>query len=127
MITFDIPLPAILTLLASTIFPTLVGLVTKRTTSPGVKAILLAALALVAQLATELAEALRDGTSYNLGMALILGLASFIIAVAMHYGLWKPTGVAVKAQEAFSGPQTVGAAEPPADRVPGPDHKAGGP
>lgn len=119
MITFDIPLWQVFALLASTVFPLIVGLVTKKTTDPGRKAILLAALAVLTQLAAELAEALQHGTDYNLGTALLLGLTSFLIAVGIHYGLWKPTGVTEKAQAAL-----VTESAPDADRVPGPDHRA---
>lgn len=115
MITFDIPLYLVLSLCASTVFPLLVGLVTKRSTDPGVKAVLLALLAVLSQLLVELAEALQNGSAYNLGTALVLGLVSFLVAVGTHYGLLKPTGLDVKAQSALT--------HDPADRVPnGPDH-----
>lgn len=150
MITFDIPAFQVFTLLASTVFPLLVGLVTTRETSAARKAIYLAALAWGSQLATELAEALRDGTSYNLGIALMLGLASFLVAVGIHYGLWKATGATDKAQNLLRTSPPSGISQPygdyqpyghagvdiaghavtvrqsdPADRVPdGPDHRA---
>lgn len=114
MITFDVPLYLVLSLVASTVFPLLVGLVTKRTTDPGIKATLLAGLAVLSQLLVELAEALQHGTNYNLGTALVLGLVSFLIAVGTHYGLLKPTGLTDKAQAAITADS--------ADRVPGPDH-----
>jgi hypothetical protein len=118
VITFDIPVWQLLALLVSTVFPLLVGLVTKRTTNAGTKAVLLALLALLSQLAAELGDALQHGTAYNLGTGLLLGLTSFLVAVGMHYGLWKPTGVTEKAQEALT-------AANPLDRVPdGPDHRA---
>lgn len=98
MIEFHIPLFQIFTLLAAVVFPLLVGLVTKRETNPGRKAVFLAALSVLISLCTELAAALQAGTVYNLGMALLTGLGSFLVAVAMHYGLWKPTGVANKVQ-----------------------------
>lgn len=150
MITFDIPAFQVFTLLASTVFPLLVGLVTTRETSGARKAIYLAALAWGSQLATELTEALRDGTSYNLGMALVLGLASFLVAVGIHYGLWKATGATAKTQNLLRTSPTPGISQQygdyqtyghsavdiarhtatvrksdPADRVPdGPDHRA---
>ena len=98
MIEFNIPLFQVFTLLAAVVFPLLVGLVTKRATDPGRKAVLLAALSVLISLCTELGAALEAGTTYNLGMALLTGLGSFLVAVAMHYGLWKPTGVADKLQ-----------------------------
>lgn len=119
MIVFDVPAWQLIGLLVSTVLPLLVGLVTKVTTDSGTKAILLAALAMVTQLLTELGDALQHGTTYNLGTALVLGLAGFLIAVGIHYGFWKPTGVTAKAQAALVHDTGL----PPADRVPGPDHR----
>jgi hypothetical protein len=116
MITFDIPVYLVLSLCASTVFPLLVGLVTKRSTDPGVRAVLLALLAVLSQLLIELAEALQNGTEYNLGTALVLSLVSFLVAVGTHYGLLKPTGLSDKAQAAL--------VYDPLDRVSGPDHSA---
>lgn len=100
MITFDVPLFQILGVLASIVMPALVGLVTTRATSPRVKAIALAALAVITNLLTELASALQNGTDYNLGLALTLGLGTFVAAVAVHYGFLKPTGVSAAVQDA---------------------------
>jgi hypothetical protein len=104
MITFDIPLFIVLQALASTVLPLLVGLVTKRSTSPGAKAVLLAALSVLSSLLSEVASALQAGVTYNLGTALLAALVTFLIAVGMHYGLWKPTLVADKAQALGSTP-----------------------
>ena len=99
MITFDIPLFLILQLLAGTVLPLLVGLVTTRETSPGRRAIYLAALSVVISLLTEVASALQTGVTYNLGTALIAALVTFLIAVGTHFGLWKPTGAAGAVQD----------------------------
>lgn len=99
MIAFDVPLIPVLQLVLGVVLPVLVGLVTTRATSAGRKAVLLAALSVVTSLLTELIGALQAGTVYNLGLALVLGLGTFIVAVATHYGLLKPTGVSVAAQE----------------------------
>lgn len=98
MVTFDIELVQVLGLVAGVILPVLVGLVTTRTTHSGVKAALLAGLAVLTNILTELVEALNTGSPYDLGSALLLGLGTFVIAVATHYGLWKPTSVSEKAQ-----------------------------
>lgn len=98
MITFDVPVVNLLMLLAGVVLPVLVGLVTTRATSAGAKAILLAVLAVATSIVTELIAALQDGTPYNLGLALLLGLGTFIVAVSTHYGLLKPTGVSAAAQ-----------------------------
>ena len=96
MVVFDVPLWMVLSAIATVVLPVLVGLVTTRETDPARKAILLAALALVAQLLIEVADALQTGAEYNLGMALLLGLGQFISAVAVHYGLLKPTRLSDK-------------------------------
>lgn len=88
----------VIQLLVSTVLPLAVGLVTKTTTSPGLKAVLLAALALVTSLLTELGQSVTAGTTYDLGQGLLLALPTFLIAVGMHYGLWKATGVSQAAQ-----------------------------
>lgn len=80
------------------ILPLLVGLVTTRARSAGRKALLLAALSVLTSLLTELIGALQTATVYNLGLALILGLGTFIVAVATHYGLLKPIGVSTTTQ-----------------------------
>jgi hypothetical protein len=146
VIVLDIPHWQLFQLLASTVFPLLVGLVTTRVTDGGRKAIFLAALSVVTSLATELAGALQTGTQYNLGTALLFGLGSFLVAVGTYYGAWRPTGIAVAAQSVLvkATPEEVQAAEQakaletlskagvavpayaPADRVPGPDHSLDG-
>ncbi|HRD17078.1 MAG TPA: hypothetical protein PK181_09640 [Methanothrix soehngenii] len=82
-------------LVVAVVLPVLVGLVTKEVTSSGVKAVLLAALSALAGLGTAYVnsngvlstEALQGAVEY------------FVIAVATYYGIWKPTGVAAKAQQ----------------------------
>jgi uncharacterized membrane protein len=83
----------LLSLVVTVVLPVLVGLVTTRETNPGRKALLLAALAAVTGLGTELLGALSTGTPYDLAAGLYVVLQSFVIAVALHYGLLKPTGI----------------------------------
>lgn len=75
--------------------PLLVGLVTTRMTSGGLKATVLLLLSAVNGFLVEY-QGREDG--YVLGDAILLTLVSFVISVAMHFGLLKPTGVAAKAQ-----------------------------
>ncbi|WP_041684726.1 hypothetical protein [Renibacterium salmoninarum] len=103
MITFDLPLWIILQALAATFLPLLVGLVTTRTTNAGVKAVLLAALAVVIALVSQVADALQYGKPYNLGIALVTAAVSFAISVGTHFGIWKPTGTAHAAQRVGTG------------------------
>ncbi len=97
MIAFDVPLIPVLQLVLGVVLPVLVGLVTTRATSAGRKAVLLAALSVATSLLTELIAALQAGAVYNLGLALVLALGTFIVAVATHYGLLKPTGISAAA------------------------------
>jgi hypothetical protein len=99
MITFDVPLWLVLQLVGATILPLLVGLVTTRETNAGRKAVYLAGLSVLISLLTEIVSALQTGVTYNLGTALLAALASFLIAVGTHYGLWKPTGTAGALQD----------------------------
>lgn len=92
-ITFDVSWPLIIGLLVSTILPLVVGLVTKYTTAPGVRAVLLAALAALTGLLSELGAALTAGTTYNVGTGLLVALTAFLVATGMHFGLYKPTGI----------------------------------
>ncbi|WP_435606519.1 hypothetical protein [Streptomyces ardesiacus] len=80
----------------SVVLPVLVGLVTTRVTHPGVKAVLLLALTAANGFLVELSNA---GDDYNVSSALILWAVSFATGVLAHFGLWKPTGVAGKAQD----------------------------
>ncbi len=89
----------VLSLLVGTVLPLLVGLVTKVSTSPGTKATLLAALSAASGLLTELLASAQANVSYDLAQGLLTAVATFIVAVGMHYGLWKPTGASAKAQQ----------------------------
>lgn len=103
VVSFGIDWPIIVGLLVSIVLPLLVGLVTKTVTSGGVKAVILAALAAVTGLLTELGNALTAGTTYNLGMGLVFALASFLVAVGLHFGILKPVGASTAAQKALGG------------------------
>ena len=102
-LSFDIPPALIVGLIVSTILPLLVGLVTKTVTNGSVKAVLLAALSAVTGFGTELAAAINSGATYNAGTGLVLALIAFLVAVGLHYGLWKPTGASAAAQNVGSG------------------------
>lgn len=82
------------------VLPLLVGLVTKYTTNAGAKAVLLLALNLVAGI---LAEFFAGPVGFDWRGALVTAAASFVIGVATHYGLWKPTGTSGKLQAIGSG------------------------
>lgn len=81
------------------LLPLLVGLVTTRETHAGRKAVLLALLAAVTSLCTQAVEAWQSGHAFDLGAALLLVIPTFVIAVAMHFGVWKPAGAAAALQD----------------------------
>lgn len=99
MFIFTLDPIAIVQLILTVFMPIAVGLVTTRTTSGSIKAWLLAAFTLVTSMLTELGSALSTETPFDLGIALLAAIPTFAISVAMYYGLWKPTGVAGKAQD----------------------------
>jgi hypothetical protein len=82
----------------SVVLPVLVGLVTTRVTSAGVKAVLLLLLTAVNGFLVELSQA-SDG--YSVGTAVVLWGVSFAIGVLTHFGLYKPTGLSGKAQDSL--------------------------
>lgn len=100
---FNVPLPLVLGLLLSVIIPLLVGLVTKKTTDSGLKAVLLAILAAVTGLLTELLRAVEANVPYDLGVGLLMAIGALVTAIALHYGLWKPTGASERVQAIGSG------------------------
>ena len=98
MFTINLDLPQVLNLLLAVVFPILVGLVTKTVTSSRVKAILLATITFAVTFVTALLSAVLAGEPLDVIGTLLTCLAAWLIAVASHFGLWKPTGVAAAAQ-----------------------------
>ncbi|GHF77162.1 hypothetical protein ACFFSH_33200 [Streptomyces filamentosus] len=96
--TVDLDRAYWLGLLISVVLPILVGLVTTRVTHAGTKAVLLLALTALNGFVIELAN---PGPGWDAGTAAVLALVSFATAVLAHFGLWKPTGVSGRAQDAL--------------------------
>jgi hypothetical protein len=92
-VAFTLDPSVVVQLVVAFVLPVLVGLVTTTVTSAAVKAWLLAGLTLLTSVLVELGRAIADGATFDLGVALLLALPAFVISVASHYGLWKPTGV----------------------------------
>ena len=103
MITFGFDWIQVLTFILAVCLPLLVGLVTKFVTHSGTRAILLALFSAVVGILNELVVALTHGTAYDLDAAIITWLGIFVVAVAIHFGVWKPTGVSDKAKNALGG------------------------
>jgi hypothetical protein len=94
-------LVAFLTLCVTVLLPVLVGLVTKASTSGSVKAVLLAALSAVTGVSSALIQANDSGQGVDLYPLALSAVSVFVVAVATHYGLWKPTEVSAAAQSAL--------------------------
>lgn len=95
---FTLDPATVVQILVAIVLPVLVGLVTTRVTSGAVKAWLLAGLSLTTSLLVELGRAIAQGVTYDLGVALLAAIPAFVVSVATHYGLWRPTGVTDKVQ-----------------------------
>lgn len=89
----------LLGLLVSTVLPLVVGLVTTRITSGGIKAVLLLALNAIIGFGQQLLDSHSDGSAFSLTDALFAWVTFFLVGVGMHFGLWKPTGVSGTVQD----------------------------
>lgn len=80
-----------LNIVVSALLPLLVGLLTKASWNGTLKAVLLLALAAVSAGVTDLITA---GTLEGWKLILEQTAINWLIAVAVHFHVWKPTGVA---------------------------------
>lgn len=91
----DIDTTQVLALLLSTIFPILVAYITKASWGSGLKAVLLAAVSAVSGV---ISTAIDPAHTFHWQAALLTAVGSFAVAVAVHFGLWKPGGVTAAVQ-----------------------------
>jgi hypothetical protein len=87
----------LVTVLVGVLLPIIVGLVTRAKTGSDIKAMLLAALSVLSGVANGFLNN-PPGTTWDWQHAVLLAVTTWVIAVATHYGLWKPTGISAKAQ-----------------------------
>ena len=106
ILTWSLPLPLLLQLALAVVLPILVGLVTTRVTSANRKAVLLLALSFLTSFLTELLKAVTDSEPFDVGLWLLKAVGTFATGVAIHFGLFKPTGATAAAQRAFTKPKT---------------------
>lgn len=92
-------LSGILSLIITVVLPLLVGLVTKRSTRPGVQALVLLTFAAVKSFLEGWLQAVNAGVEFAAVPTAISTVVNFVIAVVVHLGLWRPTGVAGAAQD----------------------------
>jgi hypothetical protein len=92
----------LLSLAVTVLLPLLVGIVTTRTTSPGVKAVLLLAAAAIKSFLEAWLQAENTAVDFALVPVAISIAVNFAIAAVVHFGLWKPVGASAAAQRAFT-------------------------
>lgn len=87
--------PTILQLAIATVLPLLVGIFTTKVAHPGVKAVALAFLSA----ATAVGVAALQAGGVVAGDVVIEAFQNFVVAVAVYYGVWKPTTVSGAVQD----------------------------
>jgi hypothetical protein len=87
-----ITLAQLITTLVGTLLPILVAVITDRAASGAAKAITLLALAAVSSFLSAWLVALNGGAPFDFAQAAYGVLITFVVAVATHFGLWKPAG-----------------------------------
>lgn len=87
-----------LTLVVTLLLPILVGLVTKASWSSGLKAVLLLAFSAATAIISNLL-AVKGAT--DVGPMVTAVISTFVIAVAAHFGFWKPTEVSTTMQNSL--------------------------
>jgi hypothetical protein len=86
----------LIAVVSGVVIPLLVGVITKLQASPAVKAVVHAMLAALAgALATIVPDVPWDWEEFIVDWA-----TAWVVGVATYFGLWKPTAVAQRVQEA---------------------------
>jgi hypothetical protein len=93
-------LGGLLGLAVTVLLPLLVGLATTRATGAGLKATLLLGLAAVKSVLEAWLQASNTGVPFEAIPVVYATAVSFGIAVAVHFGLFKPAGLSAVAQSA---------------------------
>lgn len=93
MLTFSTDWVTVLGIVLGVVLPLVVNVITKISTTPAVRGTLLAALALVTTLLTQIDHALVDHAEFNVGNALVVALGTFLVGAAAAWGIWNPTNV----------------------------------
>jgi len=75
------------------VLPILVALVTARVAGGTVKALVLLVLSGISGFLISWLDALNGGVPFDMSQAAFTTVLGFMVAVASHFGLWKPTGV----------------------------------
>ena len=77
----------------NTLLPIVVAVVTARVAHPGVKAVTLLVLSAISGFGVSWLDTVNAGAPFDASQAGFTAVTGFIIAVASHFGLWKPAAV----------------------------------
>lgn len=91
----------LLSLVIAVVLPLLVGLMTKQSWSPGAKATLLLLFAAVKSFVEAWLDAANTSQPFLWTAVAVTIMTNFVIAVAVHFGLWRPTGATDAAQRSL--------------------------
>jgi len=82
-----------LNLLINFLLPMLVALITSRAADGWAKAVTLLILSAVSGFGLSVIEAYQAGMPPDLGVSAWNALIGLVVAIAVHFGLWKPGGI----------------------------------
>jgi hypothetical protein len=82
-----------LNVLINVLLPIVVAVVTSRTADGAAKALTLLVLSAIAGLGTSALAAMNAGQAFDWSQAGFTTLVGFVIAVASHFGVWKPAAL----------------------------------
>jgi len=88
----------IISLLVGTVLPLLVGLLTRQSLNPGVKAAILAALSGVTGVLSQWLEAIDNARAFAWQQAVVAALFTWAVGELSYLRVWKPSGVAAGLQ-----------------------------
>jgi hypothetical protein len=75
------------------VIPALVGLVTTKLTNPAVKSLLLMFFTVLGTFGAQVADAAVAQRKFELVSTLVAAAGTYVLAICVHYGFLKPTGV----------------------------------
>lgn len=112
----------LLGLLLTVVLPVVVAVVTKESWASGLKSTLLAGLTALTAVLTEAVASGVNHVSFGWRPVVLQALVGWAIAVATHYGLWKPSGIAASLAKTGvsdgSDYDSAGSSLPPSASVP---------
>ena len=90
---FDTSTAGLLAVIVGVLLPILVAFVTKQSTLGKYKAVILLALSGISSVLFAWHDAAANNTDWDAKNVVLGAIVTFVIAVAAHAGLWKPTEV----------------------------------